>query len=390
MMNEFLQPGSGGSVAGGYTAYVVSGNGKSVVLRSGPSKQDDVLASYPVGKKVTVHSYGSTWCHVSVDGTMGYMMSEFLSTVKPDSSGSASYTAYVTSQNGKGVRMRMGAGKYFPTIATYSVGTRVTVLAYDEDWCKVRVGTNTGYMMTDFLTTNAPSMVKSVTLNADSVKPGDTLRATVSPSSASVSITWMNDRGNTLGYGNAYTVRESDVGRRIRASVTGNRRFCPVKTPGGGTKHSWDLSAEDIRQIWAEVLEYVNAGEKLHLDPEIEIMAKEEQREALESDEREGLVREYLETLLPEDWDNMDLFERRSFLSGVNTTTRVGSIPRTRVCNMEIWCELFGKDQGNLGRAESNNLAAMLHKMGWVKQERKVRIKPYGPQVVYVPTNVPD
>lgn len=172
--------------------------------------------------------------------------------------------------------------------------------------------------------------------------------------------------------------------------TTGNRRFWPVKTPGGGTKHSWDLSSEEIRQIWAEVLEYVNAGEKLHLDPETEIMAKEEQREALESDEREGLVREYLETLLPEDWDNMDLFERRSFLSGVSTANRVGSVSRTRVCNMEIWCELFGKDQGNLGRAESNNLAAMLHKMGWVKQERKVRIKPYGPQVVYVPANVPD
>ena len=28
-----------------------------------------------------------------------------------------------------------------------------------------------------------------------------------------------------------------------------------------------------------------------------------EQRKRLESDEREGLVREYLETLLPEDWD---------------------------------------------------------------------------------------
>lgn len=172
--------------------------------------------------------------------------------------------------------------------------------------------------------------------------------------------------------------------------TTGNRRFWPVKTPGGGIKHSWDLSPDDIRQIWAEALEYVNAGEKLHLDPEIENMAKEEQREALESDEREGLVREYLETLLPEDWDGMDLFERRSFLSGVNTAARVGSVPRTRVCNMEIWCELFGKDQGNLGRAESNSLAAMLHKMGWVKQERKVRIKPYGPQVVYVPASVLD
>ena len=171
--------------------------------------------------------------------------------------------------------------------------------------------------------------------------------------------------------------------------TTGNRRFWPVKTPGGGTKHSWDLTAEDIRQIWAEVLEYVNAGEKLHLAPEIEVMAKMEQREALESDEREGLVREYLETLLPEDWDSMDLFERRSFLSGASPATRIGTRERTRVCNMEIWCELFGKDQGNLGRAESNSLAAMLHKMGWVKQERKVRVRPYGPQFVYVPANVP-
>ena len=36
--------------------------------------------------------------------------------------------------------------------------------------------------------------------------------------------------------------------------TTGNRRFWPVKTPGGGTKHSWDLTADDVQQIWAEVL----------------------------------------------------------------------------------------------------------------------------------------
>ena len=65
-------------------------------------------------------------------------------------------------------------------------------------------------------------------------------------------------------------------------------------------------------------------------------------------------MREYLETLLPEDWDGMDLFDRRSFLAGVNNIGRVGTVARTRVCNMEIWCELFGKDQGSLGRAESN------------------------------------
>lgn len=81
--------------------------------------------------------------------------------------------------------------------------------------------------------------------------------------------------------------------------TTGNRRFWPIKTPGGGAKHSLDVTSEDIQQIWAEVLVYVNAGESLHLAPEIEVLAKEEQRSALESDEREGLVREYLETRLP-------------------------------------------------------------------------------------------
>ena len=172
--------------------------------------------------------------------------------------------------------------------------------------------------------------------------------------------------------------------------TTGNRRFWPVKTPGGGAKHSWELTHEDISQIWAEVLVLVENGEKLHLAPDLETLAKSEQREALESDEREGLVREYLETLLPEDWDGMDLFDRRSFLAGVNNIGRAGTVARTRVCNMEIWCELFGKDQGSLGRAESNNLTAMLTKLGWVRKEKKERVKPYGPQFVFVPGNVPD
>ena len=98
--------------------------------------------------------------------------------------------------------------------------------------------------------------------------------------------------------------------------TTGNRRFWPVKTPGSKTRHSWDLDEHEISQIWAEVLEYVNAGEKLYLDANLDIYAKEEQREAMESDEREGLVREYLEKLLPEKWADMTLYERRNYLNG--------------------------------------------------------------------------
>ncbi len=228
MMNDYITTsGNSGSssVPGGYTAYVVSGNGKTVVLRSGPSKQYGILASYNVGQKVSVINYGSTWCEINVNGLVGYMMTEFLSTVKPSvpSGGtSASYSAYVTSGNGKGVRMRMGAGTIFPTIATYSVGTKVTVLEYGSQWCKIRIGSNTGYMMTEFLTTSQPDMVTGVSISATTARPGDTLWATVSPASADVAIIWINDKGVTLGYGDNYEVDEDDVGRKIRVSVQGS------------------------------------------------------------------------------------------------------------------------------------------------------------------------
>lgn len=169
--------------------------------------------------------------------------------------------------------------------------------------------------------------------------------------------------------------------------TTGNRRFWPVKTPGGGSKHSWDVTQEDVLQIWAEVMHYVKAGEKLYLDPEVEALAKAEQREAMESDEREGLVREYLEALLPDNWDDMDTFERRNFLDGTGKADigKKGTVRRTQVCNMEIWCECFGKERSNLKRADSNELSGILVKLGWVRLDRKERVANYGPQFIFVP-----
>ena len=90
---------------------------------------------------------------------------------------------------------------------------------------------------------------------------------------------------------------------------------------------------------WAWQL-YQN-GEKLFLTPEEEKQAEMEQTAALESDVREGMIAEYLNTLLPEDWDKMDLAERRGFLRGDQFTggNRTGTIQRTTVCAVEIWAE---------------------------------------------------
>ena len=169
--------------------------------------------------------------------------------------------------------------------------------------------------------------------------------------------------------------------------TTGNRRFWPVKTPGTGIKHSWDLTPELICQIWAETLVYVKQGEKLYLSAELEALSKAEQREAMESDEREGLVRLYLDTLLPEDWDGMDIFERRNFLTGSDfgDTQKHGTVKRTQVSNMEIWCECFGKERANLRRTDSNELTGILARLGWQRADNKVRIPLYGPQYIFVP-----
>lgn len=169
--------------------------------------------------------------------------------------------------------------------------------------------------------------------------------------------------------------------------TTGNRRFWPVKTPGNGKKQSWNLTHEEILQIWAEALVYVRQGEKLYLSAEMDALAKDEQREAMESDEREGLVREYLDTLLPERWAEMDLFERRNFLTGSDFggLQEKGTVRRTSVSNMEIWCECFGKERANLRRTDSNELTGILARLGWKRADNKVRIPLYGPQYVFVP-----
>jgi foldase protein PrsA len=65
------------------------------------------------------------------------------------------------------------------------------------------------------------------------------------------------------------------------------------------------------------------------------------------------------------------------------------TMTRSKVCNLEIWCEVFGKDRANIKRTDSNEMAAMLVKLGWVRLPKKERVKGYGSQFVFVPKSVP-
>lgn len=167
--------------------------------------------------------------------------------------------------------------------------------------------------------------------------------------------------------------------------ITGNRRFWTVKTPGTGKKKPWQLTNEDVRQIWAEALVLVERGEKLYLDSNLEALSQVEQSSAMEQDDREGLVSAYLNLPLPENWSGMDIYTRQEYIRDPDGPTQPkGIAPRDRVSNMEIWCECFGKRKEDIKPADSYAIAAiMLRIPGWHKTEDRETQPIFGRQRLY-------
>jgi predicted P-loop ATPase len=152
--------------------------------------------------------------------------------------------------------------------------------------------------------------------------------------------------------------------------ITGNRRFWPIPVSGSSRKKAWQITKDEVAQIWAETLVLYRRGEKLYLEGEDAVLAVAEQADAMETDEREGLVRQYLDTLLPDNWDELDIFERRNFLSGTGVADigKQGTVQRKLVCNLEIWCECFGKDPSALKKVDSYELGSIMQKLeSWEK-----------------------
>lgn len=168
--------------------------------------------------------------------------------------------------------------------------------------------------------------------------------------------------------------------------ITGNRRYWNVRVTGKSKWRPWDMTPDIVGQIWAEVKVLADKGEKLFLPAELEEYAKAEQRAAMEQDDREGIVAEYLDMLLPETWDTMDSYQRREFVRDVNDITRTrGTVRRMQVSNMEIWCECFGRNKEDMRPSDSYNISAIMARLtDWEKSKSKPRIPIYGQQRVYI------
>jgi len=166
---------------------------------------------------------------------------------------------------------------------------------------------------------------------------------------------------------------------------TGNRRFWPVDIYATIPQLSVfdDLTAEVVAQIWAEAYSLFKAGETLYLDAEMEGQAKVEQADHTEQDERAGAILRYLDTLLPEDWNALGLFERRQWLQ-TDELLEEGVFKRNRVCVAEIWCEALGGNMRDLTQATAKGLHNMLRNTpGWNLNSKKGKFQTYGVQRYY-------
>lgn len=163
--------------------------------------------------------------------------------------------------------------------------------------------------------------------------------------------------------------------------ITGNRRFWPVRVDGSGTRKPWQMASDEIQQIWAEALCIYQAGEKLYLEGDEALLAVAQQADAMETDDREGLIREYLDKLLPVNWDGMSIYDRRAFLNGTEFggTLVPGTEQRKHVCNMEIWAECFGKEPSTMKKADSYEINGIMNKIsGWIKPGTNADRKVFG------------
>lgn len=166
--------------------------------------------------------------------------------------------------------------------------------------------------------------------------------------------------------------------------TTGNRRYNVIYATDNIKMHSWEITDDFVDQVWAEALVMYENDKKLTLSKEAEEIAFDTQIEALEHDDREGLVREYLDKLLPDDWYSYPVERRRNYFGNFMECNKENTKRRDYVSNVEIWTECFGKDPSNLDNAESRKITRLMQKITeWEDNDKSKRIEGYGKQRIY-------
>ena len=167
--------------------------------------------------------------------------------------------------------------------------------------------------------------------------------------------------------------------------ATGGRRWWPMQVGVIPRKLSpfEDLTDSTVDQIWAEAMTAYMLGEDLYLDDRMEEVARGLQQEHTEESPWAGIIRAYVDRLLPDNWETMDIEARREFIqAGENSFDQPeGRNVRDKVCALEVWVEAIGGQPKAMGRLQSMEISNVLRNLeGWEPIKTSSRFGAYGLQ----------
>lgn len=164
---------------------------------------------------------------------------------------------------------------------------------------------------------------------------------------------------------------------------TGNRRFWAIEVGMRKPKKNvFKIKDSTIDQIWAEAAAWFREGESLYLNEEVSALAASEQTKFTVQDPRLGLVEDYLDQLLPDDWEGRDKNKRRDYVQGIGfSAEEEGTHQRTQVSIAELAYELFGEEKVMPFQAKVYH-SLMASVPGWKRTDNRPRTV-YGRQYVY-------
>lgn len=166
----------------------------------------------------------------------------------------------------------------------------------------------------------------------------------------------------------------SNNGEYLR-DKTGNRRFWPVDLAVQSPKKDVFHALEDeVDLLWAEAVVRWRLGEPLYLSGDLTKIAYEEQENHRERSPREGLIREFVERDVPEDWLRWPLEQRRMYWADSVSLDEIDIAPRERVCALEVWCEALNGDPKHMKYTDAVEINAAIAGMdGWKKMKNPAR-----------------
>lgn len=134
----------------------------------------------------------------------------------------------------------------------------------------------------------------------------------------------------------------------------------------------FNLLELEREQIWAEAVYYFKKGEPLYLTGEVLKEAEKEQASRLIIDPWEGVIQEYMQRRIPEDWFDRTAEAQKNYWI-FNSEEDIDLIERDRICTSEILTVCLGIEPKRQTSIDRKRVIDILRKSRTYSYRRNVK-----------------